>query len=173
MARFYRALLATIILSACTGSDVVGPNAGDPSTIRQLTPVAGANGSLRPIGGTCTLVSRTVLSPTRRILEWECQLEHLGRTTALHDETGTAGQNGVATIVATTTYTAANGDQLFVSHTATAVREGGVAYFNGSDTVTGGTGRFAGATGTLDRAGSALLPPGFGGQYETRGTISY
>jgi hypothetical protein len=68
---------------------------------------------------------------------------HLGRFT--HDENAVVYQDG--TVKSTVVWTAANGDQLFVS---------GVAQFTspttaeGTYTLTGGTGRFRNATGTID-----------------------
>ena len=74
----------------------------------------------------------------------------------------------------TTIYTAANGDQLFVSYSGTATfpNQSGTATFSGTETVTGGTGRFAGASGALTRTASLSVLV-LSGQYETSGTLSY
>ena len=171
MARIYRALIAAGVLSACAESPVE-PNPGGRTTLGRTTPASQQNGSARPAGGICTLVSRNLLSPTHRILDYECRLEHLGLTTAVVDETTAPAPGGVA-VTAAITYTAANGDQLYVSFVGSGFAAGGVGFFSGTETVTGGTGRFEGASGSLSRSGRSLLPPGFGGSYETEGALTY
>ena len=172
MPRLYRALVPLIVLTACAESAVLEPNASELATTGTMTPISQQNGSLRPAGGRCTLVARNLLSPTHRILDYECQLQHLGQTTARVDETTAPAPGGVA-VTAAITYTAANGDQLYVSFVGSGFAQDGIGFFSGTETVTGGTGRFAGATGSLSRAGSSQLPPGFGGHYETEGTLTY
>jgi hypothetical protein len=72
----------------------------------------------------------------------------------------------------TTVYTAANGDQLFVSWTGTASSSGPDNTFSGPETITGGTGRFAGATGSTWVSGTASFAT-MTGQFTSVGTISY
>ena len=172
MTRTHRVLIAAIVLSACAESSVVEPNPGERARLVRTTSTSQQNGALRPAGGICTLVSRNLLSPTRRILDYECRLQHLGLTTAVVDETTAPAPGGVA-VTAAITYTAANGDQLYVSFVGSGFAEGGVGFFSGTETVTGGSGRFAGASGSLSRAGRSQLPPGFGGYYTTEGTLTY
>lgn len=50
------------------------------------------------------------------------------------------------------TLTAANGDTLFGTSTGLGIVVDGIAYIQETHTITGGTGRFAGATGTFDAA---------------------
>ena len=81
-----------------------------------------------------------------RHLEGEGTASHLGRFTVVADFTlnlATASGGGTAT------YTAANGDVLTATVTGQAVVGGGMAVVTETVTITGGTGRFAGATGTL------------------------
>ena len=121
----------------------------------------------RPAGGTCTLLARPVVLPplpgqpanvVRRETEWVCELLDLGRTTVASTETGTAGPSGSA-VTGTAIYTAANGGRLFTT-------------FSGAETVTGGAGRFAGASGAFTRATRVNVILG-SGQYEITGTLSY
>jgi hypothetical protein len=173
MSRIYPALLvAATVLLACTESRVLEPNEGKPAAADGMTTASQQNGSLRPAGGVCILVSRTPLSPTRRLLDWECRLQHLGLATSHVDETATAGPSGLV-VTATVTYTAANGDQLFVSYAGSGSIQDGVAISSGTETAIGGSGRFTGASGSLARTGRMLLPPAFGGEYTTEGTLSY
>ena len=177
MARTHHALIAAAtvlatVLSACGDSSILEPTAGDARSRVRMTAATERNGSLRPAGGICILVSRNLLSPTHRILDYECRLQHLGLTTAQVDETTAPAPGGVA-VSAAITYTAANGDQLHVAFAGTGFAADGIGFFSGTETVTGGTGRFEGASGSLSRAGRSLLPPGFGGSYETDGTLRY
>jgi hypothetical protein len=74
------------------------------------------------------------------------QATHLGRftvTTVYHINVLTLEGEGVSTL------TAANGDALFGTSSGTATVGEGIAYIHETYTITGGTGRFAGATGTF------------------------
>jgi hypothetical protein len=79
-----------------------------------------------------------------------------------------------ATLNAVHTFTAANGDLLYTTTTGYAVLKpdfSGVNFFN-TETVTGGTGRFASATGTATRNGSSNFSDG-SGTWVIQGTITY
>jgi hypothetical protein len=81
-----------------------------------------------------------------RHLEGRGTASHLGRFTLVADFTlnlATAAASGSVTL------TAANGDVLTGTSTGRAVVGGGIAAVTETVAVTGGTGRFAGATGTL------------------------
>ena len=170
------ALAAALALSACAESSVLEPSV-EVSAARSR-----AASPSRPAGGTCTLAARpVVLAPlpgqpanvVRRQTEWVCQLQHLGRTTAIGMETGTAMASG-SSVVGTAVFTAANGDRLFTAFggIATFPNQNGIVTFNGTDTVTGGTGRFAGASGSFTRATLVNVILGTG-QFELDGTLSY
>jgi hypothetical protein len=81
-----------------------------------------------------------------RHLEGEGTASHLGRFTVVADFTLNLA---TATGSGSVTYTAANGDVLTGTVTGQAVVGGGIAVVTETVTITGGTGRFAGATGTL------------------------
>jgi hypothetical protein len=178
MSRALTSIVAVAVLAACADFPVVAPG-GDPN-------VAGATAALgaasdRPAGGTCTLVSRTILpaepgqpANVRHLhSEYVCQLEHLGRTTAIAEETITITATGPI-IANTTIYTAANGDQLFVSFNGagTPPDQNGLVSVSGTETVTGGTGRFTGASGSLSRTGSVSTVT-VAGEFEMSGTLIY
>jgi hypothetical protein len=139
-----------------------------------------ADAPARPFGGTCTFAS-TVLPPepgqppnvVRFRADVVCHLTHLGLTTAVAEETVTFTPTGSA-FVTMVTYTAANGDQLFTTQTGTGTPpdQNGVAHFSGTETVTGGTGRFAGASGSFSVTGS-ISQATRTGQIELSGTLSY
>ena len=73
-----------------------------------------------------------------------------------------------------TTYTAANGDQLFVTFIGTAMLnlETGEVTFIGVETFSGGTGRFAKAAGTAQLEGTASIFTNRG-FFTSQGRISY
>jgi hypothetical protein len=176
MSRALHTIVAATVLAACADS-ALEPGAA-PNAVG--TPVALEAASSRPAGGTCTFQS-TVLPPepgqpanVRRVhLDYICQLKHLGRTTGTGEETVTFTPTGQS-LVQSITYTGANGDQLFVNFdgTATPPDQNGVLSFSGIETVTGGTGRFAGASGSLSHTGTASLVT-HAGQSEISGTLTY
>jgi hypothetical protein len=170
-------LVAIPLLTAC--SDNL-PTAITPAAIASLNPTAShvANQE-RPFGGRCETdisISPPVAGDAPNVLrlhiEYVCQLAHLGRTTAIVEQIVTF--TGATTAIAsnTTVYTAANGDQLFVSWTGTATSSGPDNTFSGPETITGGTGRFAGATGSTWVSGTASFAT-MTGQFTSVGTISY
>jgi hypothetical protein len=95
---------------------------------------------------------------------------HLGR----YDETGTitltpTSDPAVFDAAATSTYTAANGDQLTATYTGQLNAATGVITATG--TYTGGTGRFANATGSSTLS-AQLLPDG-SLDVSVKGTLDY
>jgi hypothetical protein len=85
-----------------------------------------------------------------------CQLTLLGRT-AFYGEQDINFAAGTQS--GTRTLTAANGDVLYVTHTGVSAPAGpGLVGFVAQMTIVGGTGRFAGATGSAVGTGIANLP---------------
>lgn len=77
---------------------------------------------------------------------------HLGKVTSIRTAaTCAVSAEGVLTISGSVVHTAANGDQLFATFTATITPEG---IMHISATFTGGTGRFAHATGSVSGRGT-------------------
>ena len=107
---------------------------------------------------------------TRRQTEWVCQLKHMGRTTLTTIDAAAPG----STVTGTAVFTAANGDQLFTTilGIATFPDANGIVTFRGTDTVTGGTGRFGGATALLAKTARVSVRV-LSGTYEFDGTLSY
>ena len=109
-----------------------------------------------------------------------CHMRHLGFTTGTVVQTlDVAGPpvNGVLPLTISEgriTYVAANGDELHASFEGTASIDfaSGTIEFQGTETIGGGTGRFAGASGTsyLEGNASAVSLTGF---YVTLGLLSY
>jgi hypothetical protein len=132
-----------------------------------------------PFGGRCD-TDITILQPLvgdppnllRLHIEYVCQLQHLGRTTAIAEQIVTF--TGPATAIAsnTTMYTAANGDQLFASWSGTSTNDGPAVTFSGLELYVGGTGRFADASGSSFISGTASFVTNTG-QFTSEGTLSY
>ena len=102
----------------------------------------------------------------------EGNARHMGRTSAVTTDQLINLQDGTGT--ATYTLTAANNDTLVVALSVLQSNIPGGVSFEGDYTVTGGTGRFEGATGSGFIAGSALFTgPNTGvGSFTLVGTIS-
>ena len=97
-------------------------------------------------------------------------VSHLGLTTEYSDHTLDLLGNQTGTTV----FIAANGDQLFATYVGTASPPdvNGIITFSGTQTFTGGTGHFSGATGTAQLQGTADIFTSTG-RYTFTGMISY
>ncbi len=135
--------------------------------------------SPRPFGGRCT-TALTLVPPVpddppnvlRLHIEYVCQLAHLGRTTAIAEQVVVFTSESDATASNTTTYTAANGDQLFSTWTGTSKTVGADISFSGPETYAGGTGRFSNASGNAWISGTASFATNTG-QFTSVGILSY
>jgi hypothetical protein len=173
------AVLACAFGLACTDAPPTSPGA-DQAAGGVAGPSFAATPE-RPFGGTCTFAS-TLLPPepgqppnvVRFHQDEVCHLRHLGLTTASTTETVTFTETGLV-FVTTITYTAANGDQLFTteSGTATPPDQNGLIHFSGTQTVTGGTGRFADASGSFSEVGTVNPATATGEVEFISGTLSY
>jgi hypothetical protein len=173
------ALLACAFALACTDAPPTSPRA-DQAAGNAAGPSFAATPE-RPFGGTCTFAATFLppepgQPPNVQVIHLDevCHLRHLGLTTGSAEETGTFTATGPVFVI-TTTYTAANGDQLFTtsSGTGTVPDQNGIITFGGTETVTGGTGRFADASGSFAFAASANVTIHTGQIEFISGTLSY
>jgi hypothetical protein len=82
---------------------------------------------------------------------------HFGLTTTVQDLQVVGVVGGTFSLVGTWTSTAANGDEMFGTSTATTSTADGVHFsFHGTYVSTGGTGRFVNATLTLEATGTSI-----------------
>jgi hypothetical protein len=138
-----------LALVGCAPEPMVAPLDGSPSLLAQRGD-PDDHASTKRIHGTLEATESGTPSPgtpvvVRRLEGWGTA-SHLGRFTVVGDITlnlATATGSGSGT------YTAANGDVLSVTSVGQAVVAAGFATVTETVTITGGTGRFAGATGTL------------------------
>ncbi len=126
------------------------------AALSPATAQAAQNGTDRPLKCTFTptIVVANVLTGVATV-DSNFQCSHLGNGTTHQDTTGSFTGPNTAFNTGTATYVAANGDRLFTNV------EGTVTFFpTGAstalfvDTITGGTGRFADASGTMTRTGT-------------------
>ena len=137
--------------------------------VAALSPAAAlgaAKGTDRPLSGTVTASTIDNFSTGTSTADGTFLFTHLGKGTFHEDTTAGTTTGNTFTFTGTATYVAANGDQLFATITATGTFTGSNVVTKVS-TITGGTGRFANASGTFtthERVvfGSAVFVPGVG-----------
>jgi hypothetical protein len=115
---------------------------------------ASFNGSF---SGTFTITSTT--PTTKATITATGNYEHLGKTTVLGKATMTgASECGGFTATEQETFTAGNGDQIFATaiDVACPTSNPNVIHVTASSTITGGTGRFADASGSFTTQVSAV-----------------
>jgi hypothetical protein len=114
---------------------------------------ATAGGTDRPVSGSGSSTDTVDLATGTGSGRGPAIISHLGKGTFSHAFTVTPTGPTTFTIQGVETFTAANGDELFTTFSGSATVSGfGVGetgHVTGVITVTGGTGRFAGASGTL------------------------
>ena len=147
-------VLLSLALAACADDNTTtGPRPGSA----ELTVARTQNKSAEPLSGTC--VSEDAQPPVftppfslDQVITGTCQFSHLGRTNMRllqHVSLATGAASGAVT------FTAANGDALTVTESTSSADIGPMRKsFTGTAVITGGTGRFANATGRLDLAGT-------------------
>ena len=169
------AFTALAALAGCADAPTTAPN---PTEVQASRAVGAA--VERPWKGRCDV--ETVVTefgstgPVKFHQTGTCQLAHLGRTTVVTDETVVPGMIP-RTLAVTSTFTAANGDQLYTTGVVrgSAVAPDGSLTIAGTCTAAGGTGRFAGASGTAVFAETARInPPAPSvGTYTLDGRLAY
>jgi hypothetical protein len=162
----YAVLVALPLLTLASCAQFESPVAPD-ITMASLAPVS-ANLVTRPWEGSCEGTGIFRPDFTTLDITGTCHLSHLGLTSMVGVETVGATLNAVHT------FTTANGDLLYTTTSGYAVLKpdfSGVNFFN-TETVTGGTGRFANATGTATRNGSSNFSDG-SGTWEIVGSLTY
>jgi hypothetical protein len=135
-------LLATSVTSVANAKNALVPFKGDYITFPNIVGIDANGCNIQEIDGVGNAT-------------------HLGLNTWHSDALACPGawvQTG------TITFTAANGDQLYMKFAGTFSIGPGIAYFKGDYTFTGGNGRFLHAGGTGDYWGSASLTPGGTGE---------
>jgi hypothetical protein len=176
---------ALTLISTAALVALVGCSSTERATGPSLTD--GGEPVTRQLKGRCdTEVTIVNVAPDGRLdllEEYTCQISHLGRThnTVIQSVIPTGPPTGpfLPSIVNNTgTFVAANGDRVNSSFSGTGVTNlaNFTAVFEGTETFSGGTGRFANASGVAHIQGTATLDPATGtgtGQFTIDGTITY
>jgi len=145
-------LLLTLAMAGCGREVPTTARADGPALARVATATAS-----RPLTGRCETSFDPPPFPLPPVLRQVdtgiCQLSHLGRATiySVQDIQFATGTQ----VSVELTFTAANGDVLRATNVGTSAPGGPGVTFQGVTTFTGGTGRFANATGEARIAGTA------------------
>lgn len=135
-----------LVLTSVLAVFVVAPGAA----------VAKRGGTDRPIHGSGTAIDTLDLVAGTGLGEGPAIISHLGKGTFSHSFATTFTSATTFTVSGSETFTAANGDQFFTTFTGTGTLDGALnAVVTGVATITGGTGRFADASGTLTSTSNA------------------
>jgi hypothetical protein len=135
------------------------------------------HGTDRPVKGTSTSTTTVDLATGTGISDGSGQISHLGAFTFHNDFTGFTVTGDTFTWTQTATIVAANGDEIFATAVGTGTLSTGEATL--VSTFTGGTGRFADASGTLTTRISSVIVSQVGTTITSEdtethtGTISY
>jgi hypothetical protein len=171
LARYAIAFIGAAFVAGCSDIPLTAPSAQAGAALLVTRD--------RPFGGRCeTAITFAPPLPgdppnlLRLHIDYVCQLQHLGRTTASAEQIVIFTSPATTTASNTTTYTAANGDQLFSHWTGTSTSSGPDITFSGPETYAGGTGRFADASGSAWISGTASFVTNTG-QFTAAGTLSY
>lgn len=155
----FRHTLTTLALAAITAACSTEMPTAEVASLANRGAAADASMREHRVDGRCTLQFSAPPMPLTPVFtqtdEGTCVLTGLGRSHLI----GTLTINFLTgTQVGTRTITAANGDQLFITAVGTSsMTVPGQVAFVATLTITGGTGRFEGATGELEGRGVALL----------------
>ena len=139
-----------------------------------------AGGTDRPIKGNVSGTTVLDLGTLTFVSDTTGTLSHLGTTTTHFEATLTPTGPSTFTVAGSFVTVAANGDQLFATFTGSGTLDAsGNATGTATSTFTGGTGRFAGASGTVTGPFSQVMisttgtTSTFATDISLTGTISY
>ena len=162
----------SLVLAACSSADLTAPSSTE--TAKDSRPVS------RPLSGRCTTVITRLAPPPIEVqrIEYTCRISHLGLSHAVVTQTVDVATGALSS---TGTYVAANGDELSVGFSGTAVLSftdptNATVTFQGIQEFSGGSGRFEDAAGTAQLAGTAAinLITGAGtGEFTFDGALTY
>jgi hypothetical protein len=170
-------------LVACSSIDQdTGPSLADDAD-QATGPSLARGGRLaveRPLSGRCTTVVTRLVPPPIEVqrIEYTCHLSHLGLTHAVTTQTVDVTTGAISS---TGVYVAANGDRLNVDFVGTAVLSftdptDATVTFQGTQTLSPGTGRFADGHGTAHLFGTAhinLITGSGAGEFSVEGRLTY
>lgn len=143
-------LLASLVLVLLAGV-VLAVTALSPSTAPT------AHGTSRPLTGTGTGTTTLNLLTGAATADFSGHLSPLGAETGHDDLTFTPTSASTFSYTGTRTFVTPNGGKLFSAITGSGTFTRTTAHSTETDTITGGTGRFAGASGTYKDTISSVV----------------
>jgi len=145
-------ILASVVLLLIAGVVAFVVTALSPSA------APAAHGAVRPLNGTGTGTATLNLATGAETADFSGHLSPLGAETGYDQGTLTLTGASTFTYTGTRTFVAADGDKLFSAISGKGTFTRTTAKAAETDTITGGTGRFAGASGTYaDTIGFAVV----------------
>lgn len=144
-------ILASVVLVLLAGVIAFAVTAMSPSA------APAAHGTVRPLTGTGTGTMTLNLTTGAATSGFTGHLSPLGADTGYDNLAFTLTGPSTFTYTGTRTFVAANGDKLFSAITGKGTFTSTAAHSTETDTITGGTGRFAGASGTYTDTISNLV----------------
>jgi len=144
-------ILASVVLALLAGVVAFAVTALSPPA------APAAHGTVRPLTGTGTGTLTLNLTTGAATADFSGHLSPLGAETGYDDLTFTLTGPSTFTYTGTRTFAAANGDKLFSNITGKGTLTRTTATSTETDTITGGTGRFAGASGTYTDTVSSVV----------------
>jgi hypothetical protein len=144
-------ILAGVVLAVLAGITA--------ALVTALSPPAApaAHGTARPLAGAGTGTLTINLATGAATSEFSGRLSPLGAGTGYDNLTFTLTGPSTFTYTGTGTFVAANGDKLFSAITGKGALTRTTAKSTETDAITGGTGRFAGASGTYTDTVSSVV----------------
>ena len=134
-----------VFATACAGAAPTGPTSSLSQIGGGVATTEAKGGSELPFKGTYEGLETVLTVPSHHHLDATGNATHLGLFTLKADWTVTTA----GAIETNSTWTAANGDELFTRFTRHGVFVPPTATFTETHTITSGTGRFANASGTF------------------------
>ena len=137
-----------------------------------------AGGTDRPVKGTLSGSTTTDTATGLGTGQGTGNISHLGKVTYTQNLTATVTGPTTVALSGTGTLVAANGDQVFYTFTGTATPPslvpavGQTIPVTFDTTITGGTGRFADASGTVTTTGQAVIVSVAGTTFSSRDTTT-
>lgn len=159
--------VAALFVGACAG-DVTNPD-----RTAFLTPQLAHVATTIPFANRCETTFVFTGNPVFTI-NAVCQMRGVGRVTGVLVQTLDFSQIAVTGRIGISNhsvYTTPNGDELHATFTGWGTQSGTDITLQGVETIVGGTGRFAGATGTATATGGASVATSTG-YYNTTGTFT-
>ena len=159
--------IVALSVAGCSDDAIVAPRS------IAVNDISSSSSVVRPWKGVCD-VDAVFTSQTTLLITGTCELAHLGRTTMVAYQTIEPGASGIA-YTNTTTYTAANGDELRTTNVGVASPTASGLSLSGTETAVGGTGAFTSASGTAHLQGAVAFtgPSSTTGSYELSGLLQY